>query len=117
MKEFSTVIKNRIAKLIGRVRGKLTQEIRIKVITIITIDVHARDVIKKFVDNKIVEQGHFAWASQLKFGMEKRNPKDEIKSCMSTICDWKTWYNYEYIGNTGRLVITPLTDRCYITLT
>jgi len=50
MKEFLTLIRNRISKLISRVRGQLDMTTRVKVITIITIDVHSRDVIKKFCD-------------------------------------------------------------------
>ena len=105
--------------MIERVRHPLSKDLRVKIITIITIDVHERDVIKMFVDKKIADQGHFKWASQLKFYLEDKIKvgSEEKRICTSKICDWTTKYNYEYVGNCGRLVITPLTDRCYITLT
>lgn len=117
MKDYGQVTIVRINKLIERVRTDLTQDLRVKIITIITIDVHERDVILEMVEKKIVESSHFKWQSQLKFYMENKEPRDAKKVCNAKICDWNTWYNYEYVGNCGRLVITPLTDRCYITLT
>ena len=132
MKEYLKIVEKRIDALIVKVRGDLDGELRTKIITIITIDVHSRDVVEKFVVQKLVDKEAFAWQSQLKLYWEKsrdnemanrqnlRFPweKDREKSkCVIRIVDWAKFYSYEYVGNCGRLVITPLTDRCYITLT
>ena len=125
-------IKSRIMKLILKVTRPLDVLERMKVINIITIDVHSRDVVQNLYISKISEVESFAWQSQLKFewSLDKNNDvtskqfcrfdweKDPNKyKCIIKIVDWFRFYSYEYVGNTLRLVVTPLTDRCYITLT
>lgn len=67
MKECNKTIESRITALINKVRGDLKKLERMKIINIITIDVHGRDVVEKFVLLKITEGESFAWLSQLKF--------------------------------------------------
>ena len=98
--------------LITLLLGTLTKGDRQKIMTICTIDVHSRDVVGKMITSKIESVLAFMWQSQL------RHRWDEIeKDCFANICDAEFRYWHEYLGNTPRLVITPLTDRCYITLT
>lgn len=76
MKNYLVEIKNRIGFLIERVREELTEELRIKIITIITIDVHERDVVDAFCEKKIEDAGSFAWQCQLKFYWRQEGNED-----------------------------------------
>jgi dynein heavy chain len=80
--------------------------------TICTIDVHARDVVMKMITAKVEAGSDFLWQCQLRHRWD-----EEKKDCFANICDACFKYAHEYLGNQPRLVITPLTDRCYITLT
>jgi len=112
VKKYLGVCNDRLNALIERVLGKLSKPLRTKIITVITIDVHARDVIQTLIDTKASSTDSFTWAQQLRFYWRPENRDVDIK-----ITDFRTKYTYEWVGNSGRLVITPLTDRCYITLT
>jgi dynein heavy chain len=112
IKRYLNVCDTRLGELIKLVLGSLSKGDRVKIITIITLDVHARDVIQKLIDEKVEDKEAFLWVQQLRFVWQPGNLDTEIR-----ITDFRTKYFYEWIGNTGRLVITPLTDRCYVTLT
>jgi len=83
---------------------------RLQIMVLITLDTHARDVVANMVRDNVAGVGSFAWQSQL------RQYWIDEQLCMQVrIADAKFNYGFEYLGNGPRLVITPLTDRIYIT--
>ncbi|KAI9021920.1 dynein heavy chain and region D6 of dynein motor-domain-containing protein [Hyaloraphidium curvatum] len=84
---------------------------RTKYETFITIQVHHRDVCENLIKSQCKSPGSFDWLKQCRFYW------DPTKSCcFAQITNFDFKYGCEYLGCSDRLAITPLTDRCYITL-
>jgi len=73
------------------------------------MDVHNRDVMYKLGECQIKKITDFDWTSQLRYYWVNNNSYVRIINA-------ELAFNYEYLGNSNRLVITSLTDRCYRTL-
>ncbi|KAG5833963.1 hypothetical protein ANANG_G00281520 [Anguilla anguilla] len=112
LKDYNRKQITQLNALINMLLGELSPGDRQKIMTICTIDVHARDVVAKLIAQKVTNAQAFAWLSQLRHRWD-----EDQRHCYINICDAQFQFSYEYLGNTHRLVITPLTDRCYITLT
>ncbi|KAL0232167.1 hypothetical protein PCE1_003163 [Barthelona sp. PCE] len=100
----------RLLELVELVRGNLPKLHRSLLSTLTIIDVHSLEVLNQLRTDGISSINDFDWLKQLRFYWEDDNLKVRQTDAEFTSA-------YEYLGNAGRLVITPLTDRCYITLT
>jgi hypothetical protein len=108
---------------------------RVQVGAMVTIDVHSRDVVADLVKDDIKDPADFAWLSQLRYYWKddkefyqntvgktysskcEKGAGDNAKlECHTCIVNSTLLYGFEYLGASMRLVITPLTDRCYRTL-
>ncbi len=98
--------------LIDLVRKTTDPRLYLKINTLLILDAHGRDIVDKFVRDSILDIKEFEWESQLRFYWDKPKDAIEIKQCSGVFS-----YGYEYQGLKERLVITPLTDRCIMTLT
>ncbi|KAJ3292200.1 hypothetical protein HDU79_001606 [Rhizoclosmatium sp. JEL0117] len=112
MKDYYKKQVNQLTALISLIQGELSKNDRQMIMTVCTLDVHARDQVAKLIQEKAENAQCFSWQSQLRLRWD-----DMEGDCFINICDAIFRYTYEYLGNTPRLVITALTDRCYITLT
>ena len=120
---------NQLSDLVKLTQSDLSKGDRTRVMVCITMDAHARDIVEKMIRNNIKDSASFMWQSQLKHKF-RRPPKharyqnrnrnlrgDDGERAEIAICDAILPYDYEYLGNGPRLVITPLTDRVYVTAT
>ncbi|XP_072207474.1 dynein axonemal heavy chain 10 [Excalfactoria chinensis] len=112
MKLYAKKMHQQIDELVTRITAPLSKNDRRKYNTVLIIDVHARDIVDTFVRDSILQAQEFEWESQLRFYWDREPDELNVRQCTGTFS-----YGYEYMGLNGRLVITPLTDRIYLTFT
>ena len=103
------------AQLIGLtklVQGSLTKLERLSIAALITLDVHGRDVADMMVADGTTKDSDFIWQMQLRFYWDEDEDSSLVRQTNA-----RFWYGNEYLGAQPRLVVTPMTDRCYMTLT
>ena len=104
---------SQLKDMVVLIRGRLNALARITLGSLTVIDVHARDVTKKMWQAGVASINDFDWISQLRYYWIDGPSIDAVEGNMSVcMISSRRPYGYEYLGNTLRLVITPLTDKC-----
>lgn len=109
MEAFLNYSLKQIDAMVDLVRAPLDKQQRMCLGALLTIDVHARDVIRTMVAKKVGSLTEFEWTKQLRYYWDEKEDDVFVRQTNSSFR-----YGYEYLGNCPRLVITPLTDTCYM---
>lgn len=91
------------------VRTNTSHRHRITAEGLVILLTQAQNITNRLIELRTDKETDFNWISQLRITVV--NKAVEIHILHSTIA-----YGYEYLGNGSRLVVTPLTDRCYRTI-
>ncbi|CAH1637358.1 unnamed protein product [Spodoptera littoralis] len=78
--------------------------------------VHKRTVTRRLIASDVNSPRSFEWLCEMRFYFDPRN-NDVLQQLTIHMANAKFLYGFEYLGVQDRLVQTPLTDRCYLTMT
>ncbi|KAL8769492.1 MAG: hypothetical protein Q9209_004553 [Squamulea sp. 1 TL-2023] len=97
------------------VLGDLDLVSRKKCEHLITEFVHQRDKIGQLIATHATSAVHYAWLLQMRYVYDPN--QEYVNRLRIKMANADLAYGFEYLGIPGRLVRTPLTDRCFLTLT
>ena len=112
MQDWQMVNYFQLEQLSELIRSDL-QPLQHKIVTSLYVsDVHNRDIVDQLVESQVKSVQEFQWIQQLRYYWDDNSENILIKQVNTSLR-----YGYEYTGATPRMVITPLSDRCWMTLT
>ncbi|CAM9392956.1 unnamed protein product, partial [Phaeothamnion confervicola] len=85
--------------------------LQLKIKALVLDLIHNMDVVRQLQAAGAQGVKDWAWQKQLRYYVSKGG------GCQIRMSNAQFEYSYEYQGNAPKLVHTPLTDRCYLTLT
>ena len=74
-----------LVDLIELINGELTRNERKKLITLCTIDVHARDVVQRLIDERVESAAAFQWQSQLRYSQHERTKECQVRVVLHAV--------------------------------
>ena len=112
LREYEAKCTSQLDDVVRLVRTNLTKLQRTTLGAMVTLDVHGRDVLTHMASAGCETTNDFNWMSQLRYYYDPNTSPE----CLIKIITATAKYGWEYLGNSFRLVVTQLTDRCYRTL-
>eukprot|EP00947_MAST-08B_sp_MAST-8B-sp1_P004635 g4635.t1 len=121
LKAYFANLNDQLMDIVNLVRGKLPKLTRKALGALTVVDVHQKDVVEDMVKKEVTSVDDFEWMSQLRYYWQEKPDDynrygDDPYNLLARIINAEQMYGYEYLGCSSRLIITPLTDRCYRTL-